>query len=105
MDIILDALPAVVAFMLISLLTFIGWGIRQLYKFSQDVKHIIEKEMTNGKPAGQGESTKDVLMGIRDAIQSHHSWAQTDAGVRNKVLREHNDKLDQLIAPGEEVSP
>lgn len=96
MQILTDALPAVVAFLLISLLTFIGWGIRRLYLFSIDIKHIIEKEMTNGKPPGEGESTKDIMQEMRDALVSHHEWAQGDAKERNRVLKEHNDKLDRI---------
>ena len=95
LDVMRDALPAIVAFMSISLLTFIGWGIRRVYIFAHSMQQLIEKEMTNGQPAGQGESTKDILTGIRSAILNHDTWARADAERRNAALEEHHTILKE----------
>jgi len=95
LDVMRDALPAIVAFMSISLLTFIGWGIRRVYIFTHAMQALFEKEMTNGKPAGQGESTKDILTGIRSAILNHDTWARADAERRNAALEEHHTILKE----------
>jgi len=91
-----DAAGPVLAFVLISLLTFIGWGIRRLYKFSNQIQKILIKEMSNGKPYEKSDSTKDIMIDIRRGLQNHHTWAQADAVERNKILNETNTRIKTL---------
>ena len=87
-EVFIDALPSIISFIIIGILTFIGWGLRKLYKFTHQVQLLLVKETGNG-----GDSTKDLIRQISDyqgtvtknqermieSITSHHDWAINDA--------------------------
>lgn len=83
-EIFMDAIPEIIAFVVIALLTFIGFGIRRLYQFSQSVQKVIERETSNGITENGG-STKDLLRSINTSLDIHHQWAKADA----KRMAEH----------------
>ena len=91
MEYLQEALPEIIAFIIIAILTFIGWGIRKIWTFTHQVQLLFEKEMTNGKPAHKTESTKDLLTSIRDLVIEHHKWAIKDA-------EEAKEKLEEIKA-------
>ncbi len=87
-DIIKDALPEVLAFMLIGVLAFVGWSVRRAFKLVNDVNKLLKRETTNG-----GDSTKDLIRRFAAAqeeilaeLKKHNKWAQEDAGRMHQQL-------------------